>query len=208
MNKLSNNNNPIYKLFETIGSLILLNICFIVGCLPIFTIGTSITSCYYSLFKLIEEKDQDVFKNYLHSFKLNFKIGTKATIYFLCIVLVIFAWSIVESQMRNGTINLIVKLFIYILFIVTFLMQLYFFPLLARFENSFKQLLTNSLLMPIRHLHFTIIVALIQFLWIIISYEYPVIIGYGLFWLLINFSLLFGISAYFFLKIFNQYIPS
>ena len=87
---------------------------------------------------------------------------------------------------------------------------LYIYPILAKFENSIRNTFTNSLLMSIRHLPYTLLMALITAVPFIAFFFSPSGEIQGLV-LLIGFmagiSLMAFINSFFFVRIFDNYIP-
>lgn len=205
MNSLFNDRNPLYRILDKIGSLMILNLCFIIGSIPIITIGTSLSALYYSSFKLLKEDNPSLIKDFIHAYKLNFKQCTIATIIFIFMAVVAYAWMLVINLFNNQIIIITIQIFVYIFIFSLALIVLYFFPLCARFNNTFLQACKNASLMSIRHLHYTLLIFIIHAILLLVSYFEPVLVGYGLLWILFGFSLIAYLSAYFFDKIFRQY---
>ena len=59
-----------------IADLILLNLVFLVTCIPIFTIGAASAALYSVAFRLGTEREEGVFRCYFRAFRNNFKQGT------------------------------------------------------------------------------------------------------------------------------------
>lgn len=70
--------NPFMDALNTAFQFFILNVVFIITCLPVFTIGTALASLYYVIFKEIKGEYGYVVRSYLREFKRNFKNGTIA----------------------------------------------------------------------------------------------------------------------------------
>ena len=51
--------NPLLDFMNTLFNLFLLNIVFLLTCIPIFTIGTALSSLYYVMFKEVKGEYYD-----------------------------------------------------------------------------------------------------------------------------------------------------
>ena len=74
--KLFSTENPVWRAMDRMGDLMILNVLFIFFSIPIFTIGASLTALYTISFKLLDETEGNIVKNYFKAFKSNFKQAT------------------------------------------------------------------------------------------------------------------------------------
>ena len=56
--------------------MIMLNVIFLISCIPVFTIGAAWTAMYYTCVKVIRRDRGKVWQEYKHSFVVNFKAAT------------------------------------------------------------------------------------------------------------------------------------
>ena len=66
------------KLFRGLtkaGDFIILAVITVVFCLPVVTIGASLTAAFYSGIKLVRDEESYVYKDFWKSFKMNFVQG-------------------------------------------------------------------------------------------------------------------------------------
>ena len=96
----------ILKVFDRFGDLVSLNICFVLGCLPIFTIGTSLTATFYVTNQLVRGKFGSIRKDYWKSFKLNLK---QTTIIWTGMFPLISRYNNTTGKMLGNTLILSVK---------------------------------------------------------------------------------------------------
>ncbi len=180
------------KGMDTFGNIFGLNVCFVIFCLPIFTIGASITALYSMCMRLQEDKEETVLSGFVTEFKKNFKQSTQA----FFIILLYIAIMLAEYIMINNISGVISTVYTYILIVEVILFCLvvpFVFPLIARYENTLGKIFINSFLLAIGYFGswikiFTAWVAPIAFCII-----YPIIFIYIWYlWLL----LIFGAIAY------------
>ena len=59
-----------------ITNLLILNACFTLGCLPVFTIGASLTATFDVAMKIAQEReDVSIIRSFVQAYRANFKRG-------------------------------------------------------------------------------------------------------------------------------------
>ena len=101
MNEMTNNQDNknsgrdkepfLRRAMDAFGTMFALNICFVIGCIPIFTIGASFTSLYAMCIRLQEDEEETVVSGFVHEFKRSFKQSTIAFLLLLVAVAVMLA---------------------------------------------------------------------------------------------------------------------
>ncbi len=182
MGKLFNLDSPIMKVLGTLADLCMLNILTLIGCLPIVTAGASITAMHYVLLKMVRNKEGYFWKDYLKSFKENFR---QATCIWL-ILLAFIAFFLVDCYIFKGYIEeismpLLAIAGAFALFLYT--VYLYAFPLLSHFHNTVFGTIKNSFFVGIMTFPKTILMMVVTVLPLILLYQYiqilPLVIMYG-----------------------------
>lgn len=144
MKSALNLNSPLFQFMFTLKDFVILNFLWIVFSIPLITIGASTTALYSVTFKVTEDKDCYVARQFLKAFRENFKQGTIAEfVLFLPMFIIsfgLFFWASFQSVL--GTI--ISTLCIIFLCILAGTI-IFTFPLISRYENSVKQTLKNAL---------------------------------------------------------------
>lgn len=136
-----------------------LNILWLLCCLPVFTIGPSTTAFYYAMINLVRGEENSVTRDFFRSFRRNFKQGLILGIPLTAIG--IFLVVDVTMSHRAGTgIYTFFMVFFAMLFLVWAFVTLYTFPLLAKFEKNSKDLLIWAFTLSIRHLGRTLLMLL------------------------------------------------
>ena len=125
-----------------LADLFAINAMTLVGCLPIITIGASITAGHYTALKL-HRGEGYVFQNFLQSFKENFKQSTIIWILFLCFFAIEYlafitltSGTIETGQMMQGWVIATTVLGVCVM--------LWVFPLQSKFINPIKGYTTET----------------------------------------------------------------
>lgn len=207
MNKFFNMDNTFFSFMSRVADLMLLNILFIICCLPVVTIGSSITAMYYVTLKMVRNEESYIAKSFFKSFRENFKQSTILWLIMLVAGILIFIDFNIVNQIQS-TLTTIVRYGLYFITFIYLLILIYLFPVLSKFYNSIKNTFQNALLMSIRHLPFSILLIVIWIAPIVITFIHPTIFMYGLLvWILIGFSLLSFLCSLLLVKVFDHYMP-
>lgn len=145
--------NPVWSTFSKVLDIIILNILFILCCLPVITISTSFTALYFTAMRIVSGNVTYVSRDFWNSFKQNFKQAFVAGIivFDVGVILAVFTYL---SFISNAYIG---KVFFTILDILFVGMVSYVFPSLAKFNCTISELFHNSFLMTFVHIPFTIL---------------------------------------------------
>ena len=87
---MMNLNSPFFRLITNIGNLILVSILWIIGCIPIVTIGASTAALYYTCVKVIRHGRGYLFSSFLQSYRSNLKQGIVVTLLGILISFVLY----------------------------------------------------------------------------------------------------------------------
>lgn len=202
--------NPDGRIFNFLGKLgdfFILNIMYLIACIPIVTIGAATTALYYNTLKMAEDRESYVWKDFWKAFKENFKQSTIIWMIILIIGGILAADSILVKGMHEQ-LGAVVSIVTIIVFIFLALEVIYVFPVLARFDNTVANTMKNALLMSIRHLPSTIVIVFLHaapLLLIFISLE--TFLKGALIVLLFTVSILAYGESKFFSRIFSNYYP-
>lgn len=184
MNNLLNPEGKVMLFFTKIAYSAYLNILWFICSLPIVTLGASTTALFYVTLKMAKDEEGNVTKSFFRAFKENFG---KATIIWLIllalgIVLALDGYVFYHMRFENAFWTLGTAVFLVALAAYAVVLM-YVFPLLARFENTVKATLFNSLMLGMRFLLCTAAMAVIYFVmaFVVINVFTPAIVfGEGL----------------------------
>ena len=185
MDRLFNMDNKFFTVMGRVADLIMLNVVFLICCLPIVTIGASLTALHYVTLKMARNEESYIIRSFFKSFKQNFKQATVINLIMLAVAAILYM-------------DLHMMVFLYI------------YPVLAKFYNSIKNTFRNAFLMAIRHLPYTVLMAVITLLpagvFFIKSFRIQSMAIMLL--CMFGFALEAFINGHFLVKIFDNYIPA
>ena len=69
---LLNDNNPVHIFLNKIGDVVIANLLFVFCCIPIITIGPSLTALYHCMLRTIKGNNNGTTKTFFRAFKQNF----------------------------------------------------------------------------------------------------------------------------------------
>ncbi|MCR5448274.1 MAG: DUF624 domain-containing protein [Solobacterium sp.] len=187
------------QLFLKLSYACWLNMMWMICSLPIITIGASTTALYSVTLKIADERESNITRQFILAFRDNFKQATRIWMGLLLAGILIGGDFYVVLHMRSmttgslaimWTMNLALLIAISIIYVV---ILVYVFPLIARFENTDKAMIKNSLLIGIHYLFCTITVVAIHFVmfYAVVAIFTPLILfGEGLCALLSSYMLI------------------
>ena len=131
---------PWFSLLTKLTYSAYLNILWLIGSLPIFTIGASTTALFYCTLKMAEDRDEGLTRMFFRAFRSNFKPATKLWLILLALGCFLGVDGFVLSRLWNTSAFWTILTALVIGAAVLYaIVLLYAFPLLARFENTTKQ---------------------------------------------------------------------
>ena len=180
--------SKLWRFFDYVGDMALMNLLFIVTSIPVVTIGASVTALNSVLFKRKEKRTDDVRREYIRDFKANFK---NSTIIWLIFLVFVSAWglnvAIVAGADTAGRSQIMIG-FGAILAVMV-MTVLYSFAVLARFENGWLDTVVKAFIMGIMSFPYTVVIFLVLAAAVIASIQtYASIMAALAVWLLIGFA--------------------
>ena len=73
-----NVDNKFFRALNKLVDMVILRFCWVISCIPVFTIGAASTALYDTSRRVIHHDEGYVWRGYWHAFKVNFKQATKA----------------------------------------------------------------------------------------------------------------------------------
>ena len=203
MRRLFSPDSTIVDVLTKAFDLFVLNVIVVICCIPIITIGPTLTALYYVTMKMAKGEEGYVYKTFFKAFKSNFKqgavIGSVTTVVWV-IIWLDYAF-IIGTDILAKEISDILTVVVVIFAVIFMMASMYFFPLIARFENTSIGTVKNGLLLSISSLPRTM---LILFEFAIL----PIVIlqanNLGALILMYGISLPCFLSSYSFVKIFEK----
>lgn len=153
------------------ADLLLLNLVFLLTCLPVFTIGAAVTALYTMCFRLMREEYSGLLRSYFSAFKSNFRQATCIWLLLLLIVCPALFYFYVLFSMDS-----LLRYFGFLFILISLLVAMtasYVFPWISQFENTTGQALKNALILSISHLPRTLAIVAINLVPVIVFFISP-----------------------------------
>lgn len=210
MKNIFSHEGVLFRFTERMGNLILLNLLYLLFCIPIVTIGPATAALHYVTLKYAADEEDRVWVPFFHSFRQNVKQGmiigviTTAVGIFLAFDL----YWIYQMVSAGQTFDKVVLVLVSLACIIYLMMTAYIYPLLARYDNSIKQMFRTAIILAVRHLPATLCMAVISAAPILLLMYTPTT-----FMLSLTFYCFIGFAAIAFMqdklmnRIFWQYTP-
>lgn len=171
--------SPFMTGLSRIADLFILNVIYLICCIPVFTIGAATTGLYYVTLKMVRNEDCYTIKSFFKSFKENFKQATVIWLIilaFIAVLVVDFRIIVGNADTMAGAFASVSRLIMVVMLVsagIVLLLTTYVFPVLSRFDNTIKATMKNALLMSMRHLPFTLLIILINALPVVLILLFP-----------------------------------
>lgn len=171
--------------------IVVLNVVFLLTCIPLFTIGAANAALYDVVFRMDTDREEKLLAAYFRAFRENFRQSTQ-----LWLALLLFGAATCLNMTRFSFLGESSYFLGYGLFVISMLVLLlevfvfsYGFPLFSRFRNSTRQTALNALLLAIGNLPRTLVLTVINcFPWALLIVNFYAFIQLGFIWLTMYFA--------------------
>lgn len=198
-----NPENKFFSFMSLTGDLILLNLLFLITCIPVVTAGTSAAALYAAVKKRITGKESYIIRDYFSAWKTNFK---NASVIWLILLFIILLMSAFTLYIAKAPASLKGTILYTCLFLLLSFSLLYTFPLQATFVNTPLNILRNSCLTAFCHLPWSLLLFFTTYAPLLVTLVYPSAFYYlAVYWLLTGFSLCAVFSVIITGKVFSEY---
>lgn len=155
------------QIVRYIWNLFVLNMCFVICCLPVVTAGAAITALYSVYLNESMESSQVV--QFFHAFKSNFRKATLIWLVFLGLAAVLGV-NIYLLLTYNLAGDALLKVLTVLVVAVCFCIGAFIFPLQAHYENTLKQTWRNALVLGIALFPYSVFMTAVSFLPILLFF--------------------------------------
>ena len=202
---------PLMTALGKFADIVLCNLMFCVFCLPVFTIGASLTALFTCMQQLVYEEDRGdglIFRDFWLAFKRNFRQAT--ALWLICLLMIAFLaayyW---VTRFMAGSFGKVYQTTFYLLALVFLFGFVYIFPLQARYDNSVKNTLRNAWLLSVAALPWTVLCLLLVAAAVYISFIMnPATVDLFLYlWAVCGFGLVAYLQSFFIRKAFQKLSP-
>lgn len=138
-------NSWLYKAGKAVGDVVIISLLFVLFCLPVVTIGVSISALYYTVYRKYTKKSDDISKDFFRAVRSNLKNGIIIhIIYSLYSAIVGFNIYFALFGFRGVRLPEWYTLISFIPLLPLIFSVPFLYPLVARFSNSVKETIKNS----------------------------------------------------------------
>lgn len=153
--------NPLVETINTLFHFFILNLVFLLTCIPVFTVGTALSSLYYVIIKETKGEAGYLVRPYLREFKRNFK---NATIAFLILSLIgaLLLFNLLFWPVQGNPFSYVITGVLAVIAVVWLAVSHYTYPLIGRFVNTPLHSIRNAWGLVLRNLKQTLGLLLID----------------------------------------------
>lgn len=141
-----------------------LGVIWLLLCIPIVTAGAATTALFTVTLKMVRNEEGAVTRQFFQAFKSNFKQSTIVWLIMLGVgvVLAVDGYALYHLRFENAFWTVLTAIYIVVL-IGYAIISMYIYPLMAYFENTIPAMFKNSIMIGMRYLICTAVMAVIYF---------------------------------------------
>ena len=207
MGSLFNMDGPLFRFLSKVADMMILNLVFLISCLPIVTIGASVTALSYVTLKMKDGEEGYIVRTFFRSFRENFKQSTIIWLIMLVLAVVMSLDFMIIGSME-GTMAMVMKVLVGVGALIWLMVFLYVFPLQSRFYNTIRSTVQNAVLLSIANFPKTICMMAVMIGSVLLTLWNSYTIWYGLLvWILLGFAIVAWINSQFLYGIIKKLMP-
>lgn len=208
--KLFNPDSRIMIFLSRVADLVILNILWLVCCVPVVTIGASTTAMYHVIRHWQKDSVSSIVRDFFQSFKEDFKQATP-----VYLILLIPTAAVVMNAMLifNPENSAAVPSYLLVIWFISALILLFIssfvYPVMAFFADSIFKTLRNAMVLALANLPRTILISILNLLPVILLFvNLSFFLQSSVFWLLIGGALVAYLNMSILKPVFKKLVPS
>ncbi|WML27300.1 DUF624 domain-containing protein [Neobacillus sp. OS1-33] len=164
----------LYRTCVWIYHFTLLNILFLITCIPIITLFPSLAAAFGVSRQWIKKNDPPIISTYFKIFRENFRQSMIVGIFIIIFGLLLYVDFQITTQIHS---NLRIALYLFFCIMMVFYIAaiLHVFPLMVNGYYTNKQLLMNAVKFSFYKFHITLLNMICIYMIFFIAYKFPVI---------------------------------
>ena len=197
----------LYEVISKLTDLVILNILYIICCVPIVTIGAATTALYGITKKMANHSEGYIIRSYFKLFKENFKQSTIIWLILFVIGLIPVIDLYIINNMPKGMGPTVLRGGAILAIVLVLMVFFYAMALQSTFENTVKNTIKNAFIIGLGYFPWTLLILLVS----VSPFVTPVFLGE--YWsvellvmMLVWFSGAAYINSYVFNYIFKKYM--
>ena len=205
MKGLLDPDSPFNQFLVRIADLCIINVLMLICCLPIITIGASVTAAHKTTQDIVFDTGSGVIKPLFKSYATNFKQATVVWLLEAFFIAVLIGYALLIANYTTGSTMAVLYIVLGIAAFILMALVTFMYPLMARYENTIKQHFLHSIQLIIFNLPRTIGMILISLIPAAIAFFFTsYFIQFGIFFILFIFAFLIMINSYLIKSIFED----
>lgn len=208
--KLFNPDSRIMIFLSRVADLVILNILWLVCCVPVVTIGASTTAMYHVIRHWQKDSVSSIVRDFFQSFKEDFKQATP-----VYLILLIPTAAVVMNAMMifNPENSAAVPSYLLVIWFISALILLFIssfvYPVMAFFADSIFKTLRNAMVLALANLPRTILISILNLLPVILLFvNLSFFLQSSIFWLMIGGALVAYLNMSILKPVFKKLVPS
>lgn len=193
---------------DRVGDLILLNLLFLVGCIPIVTVGVSISAMFYVTLRIHRGQGAYITRDFFRAFGQNAKQGILLGLLWalLAVILVVDVY-VLRHLMQYDVFFKIVFILLGVVILRLAMIWLYTFPVLAQFDNTVWGTIRSARRLSGKHISHTLAILLVTIFPLAIGAVLPYVLEWEIvLFALVGFSALASFCTRFYADVFDEYV--
>ena len=196
----------VYRVTAKAVDLIVLNLLFLVTCIPVVTIGAAQTALYSVTLKMCRNEESYLVKSYWKYFRANLKCGTVAWLICAVISLVLTADFLILWG-TGSEMGQILQILVFAVALLAVMVLSYIFPLTAMFENTVSNTFKNAMIISMTRIVYTIPITVINLVPVVLLLCGGKALACGIsVYFMIGFALGAYLNSFLLRKVFERYI--
>ena len=205
MGALFSPDSKFMQAMSRVGDLLMLNLAFLLTCIPVITIGAASSALYTVCFRFHTDREGKLFRTYFQAFREEFRRGTVLWLF----ILVFGAASAVNTYIiyhMQGIIQWTCLLFS-VLLVLILLIHAYSFPLTSQFSSSVGNTVKTALALSLGYLpRSALVTALNIFPLALLLLDLYHFLQLGVLWVTLYFAAAAYVNSIILKKVFAPYL--
>lgn len=170
MKSLFSLDNPLMQILTRVCDLMIINLLFLISCIPVFTIGAAICGMTKVCQAIVMGDERGIWKLYVSGFKDNFKQSTIVWLFTLLVGASLVCYWLIVVNFCRGALATVLLILMVVLAVIALSHVVYLFPLIARYENTLREHAKNAGILAITRLLLTPVLILFTVVFFILPF--------------------------------------
>ena len=208
--KLFNPDSRIMIFLSRVADLVILNILWLVCCVPVVTIGASTTAMYHVIRHWQKDSVSSIVRDFFQSFKEDFKQATPVYLILLIpTVAVVMNAMLIFNPENSAAVPSYLLVIWFISALILLFISSFVYPVMAFFADSIFKTLRNAMVLALANLPRTILISILNLLPVILLFvNLSFFLQSSIFWLMIGGALVAYLNMSILKPVFKKLVPS